>query len=146
MSLKTSFFNKTLVKSDFKRLWWIPAVHTISLFLMCVFTFMERYFNSPTTGAITMRFERNCELVYSTLYRYMIPSFVLSLIVPVVLAVFLFSYMQSGKSSTFAHSVPVSRGATFVSHTVSGILMFLIPLIVNGAILLVMRLDRKSVV
>ncbi|MBQ3118496.1 MAG: hypothetical protein IJC10_01875 [Clostridia bacterium] len=141
MSLKTSFFNKTLVKSDFKRLWWIPAVHTISLFLMCVFTFMERYFNSPTTGALMMRFERNCELVYSTLYRYMIPSFVLSLIVPVVLAVFLFSYMQSGKSSTFAHSVPVSRGATFVSHAVSGILMFLIPLIVNGAILLVMRLD-----
>ncbi len=141
MSLKTSFFNKTLVKSDFKRLWWIPAVHTLSLFLMCVFTFMERYFNSPTTGAVAMRFERNCELVYSTLYRYMIPSFVLALIVPVVLAVFLFSYLQSGKSSTFAHSVPVSRGASFVSHAVSGILMFLIPLIVNGAILLVMRLE-----
>lgn len=141
MSLKTSFFNKTLVKSDFKRLWWIPAVHTLSLFLMCVFTFMERYFNSPTSGAVAIRFERNCELVYSTLYRYMIPSFVLALIVPVVLAVFLFSYLQSGKSSTFAHSVPVSRGATFVSHAVSGIIMFLIPLIVNGAILLVMRMD-----
>ncbi len=141
MSLKTSFFNKALVKSDFKRLWWIPAVHTLSLFLMCVFTFMERYFNSPTTGAVIMRFERNCELVYSTLYRYMVPSFVLALIVPVVLAVFLFSYMQSGKSSTFAHSVPVSRGATFVSHAVSGLLMFLIPLAVNGAIFLVMRFD-----
>ena len=141
MSLKTSFFNKTLVKSDFKRLWWIPAVHTLSLFLMCVFTFMERYFNSPNPSAVAMRFERNCELIYSTLYRYMMPSFVLALIVPVVLAVFLFSYLQSGKSSTFAHSVPVSRGATFVSHAVSGILMFLIPLIVNGAILLVMRLD-----
>ncbi len=141
MSLKTSFFNKTLVKSDFKRLWWIPAAHTLSLFLMCVFTFMERYFNSPTTGAVSMRFERNCELVYSTLYRYMVPSFVLALIVPVVLAVFLFSYMQSGKSTTFAHSIPVSRGATFVSHAVSGIIMFLIPLVVNGAILLVMRLD-----
>ncbi len=141
MSLKTSFFNKTLVKSDFKRLWWIPAVHTLSLFLMCVFTFMERYFNSPTAGAVAMRFDTNCQLIYSTLYRYMIPSFVLALIIPVALAVFLFSYMQSGKSSTFAHSVPVSRGASFMSHAFSGIMMFLIPLIVNGAILLVMRLD-----
>lgn len=141
MSLKTSFFNKTLVKSDFKRLWWIPAVHTLSLFLMCVFTFMERYFNSPTTGAVAMRFDADCQLIYSTLYRYMIPSFVLALIVPVVIAVFLFSYMQSGKASTFAHSVPVSRGASFVSHAFSGIIMFLIPLIVNGAILLIMRLD-----
>lgn len=141
MSLKTSFFNKTLVKSDFKRLWWIPAVHTLGLFLMSVFTFMERYFNSPTAGAVAMRFDTDCQLIYSTIYSHMIPAFVLALIIPAVLAVFLFSYMQSGKSSTFAHSVPVSRGATFISHTVSGIIMFLIPLIVNGAILLVMRAD-----
>ncbi len=141
MSLKTSFFNKTLVKSDFKRLWWIPAVHTLSLFLMCVFTFMERYFNSPNPGAVAMRFNLDGPFLRSTLYSHMIPAFVLALMVPVALAVFLFSYLQSGKSSTFAHSVPVSRGATFVSHAVSGILMFLIPLVVNGAILLVMRLD-----
>ncbi len=141
MSLKTSFFNKTLVKSDFKRLWWIPAVHTLAVFLMCVFTFMERFFNSPQMSAVTMRFDWDCQLVYSTLYRFMMPAFVLALVVPVVIAVFLFSYMQSGKSVTFAHSVPVSRKATFISHTVSGIIMFLIPLVVNGAILLVMRLN-----
>ncbi len=138
MSLKTSFFNKTLVKSDFKRLWWIPTVHTIALFLMSVFTFMQRYYEYDNVG---MRFTKDAELIYTTLYGYMMPSFVLALIIPVVLAVFLFSYLQSGKSSTFAHSMPVSRKATFVSHVVSGILMFLIPLIVNGAIFLVMRLD-----
>ena len=141
MSLKTSFFNKTLVKSDFKRLWWIPAVHTLAIFLMSVFTFMERYFNSSGASAVALPFNTDCELTYSTLYRFSTPVFVTALIVPVVLAVFLFSYLQSVKAVTFAHSVPVSRRASFVSHTVSGILMFLIPLVVNGAILLLMRFD-----
>ena len=141
MSLKTSFFNKTLVKSDFKRLWWIPAVHTLAIFLMSVFTFMERYFNSPSRDAVAMRFDRGINFFNSTIYHYMTPVFVLALIVPVALSVFLFSYLQSGKAVTFAHSVPVSRKASFVSHTISGILMFLIPLVVNGAILLAMRLD-----
>ena len=63
MSLKTSFFNKTLVKSDFKRLWWIPALHTLAIFMLTVFRFMERYYNSPTTGAVSARFTKDAELI-----------------------------------------------------------------------------------
>ena len=141
MSLKTSFFNKTLVKSDFKRLWWIPALHTLAVFMMTVFRFMERYYNNPTTSAVAIRFSKDAELINSTLHDYMLPAFVLACIVPVLLGVFLFSYLQTQKASTFSHSIPVSRKASYVSHTVSGILMFLIPLVVNGLILLVMRAD-----
>ncbi len=141
MSLKTSFFNKTLVKSDFKRLWWIPALHTLAVFMMSVFRFMERYYNNPSAGAVAIRFAKDTELVGSTFHDYMIPAFVLACIVPVILGVFLFSYLQTQKASTFSHSIPVSRLSAFVSHTVSGILMFLIPLVINGLVLLVMRLD-----
>lgn len=141
MSLKTSFFNKTLVKSDFKRLWWIPVLHTLAIFMMTVFRFMERFYNYHPSGAIAVRFIKDAELVYTTLHDYMLPAFVLACIVPVILGVFLFSYLQTQKASTFTHSIPVSRLSAYVSHTVSGILMFLMPLVVNGAILLVMRTD-----
>lgn len=141
MSLKTSFFNKTLVKSDFKRLWWIPALHTLALFMMTVFRFMERFYNNPSPGAVAVRFIKEAEFIYTTLHDYMLPAFVLACIVPVILGVFLFSYLQTQKASTFSHSVPVSRLSAFVSHAVSGILMFLIPLVANGLILLVMRTD-----
>lgn len=141
MSLKTSFFNKTLVKSDFKRLWWIPALHTLAIFMMTVFRFMERYYNNPTPGAVAVKFVKEAEVIYTTIHDYMIPAFVLACIVPVILGVFLFSYLHTQKASTFSHSIPVSRLSAFVSHTVSGILMFLIPLAINGIVLLLMRTD-----
>lgn len=136
MSLKTSFFNKTLVKSDFKRLWWIPVLHTLGLFLMGTFPYIQRYYRF---AEYPLHFVKDAQLTYTSIYNIMPPYFILACIVPVILAVMLFSYMQSGKASTFAHSIPVSRTATFISHLVSGILMFVIPLAINGAIFLIMR-------
>jgi len=136
MSLKTSFFNKTLVKSDFKRLWWVPVLHTLALFLTGTFPYLQRYqWNSENVTDLATT------LLYSDIYRAHLPAFVLGLIAPVLLATLLFSYLQSGKASTFAHSVPVSRSGAFVSHCISGIVMFIIPVLVNCAVFLLMRTD-----
>ncbi len=136
MRLKTSFFNKALIKSDFKRFWWIPALHTLALFLTGVFPYIQRYYEYND-----MKFTKDAELIYTSLYGAMTPFFILSFMVPVFLAVFLFSYLQKGNAATFAHSIPVSRGTSFVSHAISGIAMYIIPLFINGIVLLTMRAD-----
>ncbi|MBQ7794667.1 MAG: hypothetical protein IJ366_09165 [Clostridia bacterium] len=135
MNLKTSFCNKSIIKSDFKRLWWIPALHTLAILLLSVYNFIDRYYNNSFIGAQTYAF------AHSTLYNYSAPIFVLALIIPVILGVFLFSYLQTGKSAAFAHSIPVLRKTQYISHIISGVIMFMIPLVVNGAILLIMRAD-----
>ena len=42
MSLKKSFFNLGIFKSDIKRFWWLSLAETILLFLICVWTVLER--------------------------------------------------------------------------------------------------------
>ncbi|MEL7566146.1 MAG: ABC transporter permease, partial [Dehalobacterium sp.] len=37
MKLKTSLFNKSLLKSDFKRFWWIGLLYTLILFFILPF-------------------------------------------------------------------------------------------------------------
>ena len=41
MNLKTSFFNKSMYRSDMKRLWWISAIEAIFIFLSWSFPIME---------------------------------------------------------------------------------------------------------
>ncbi len=132
MSLKTSFCKGSIIKSDFKRLWWIPALHTLLTFLFSTLTIITDFYNNSLH--YIGRDENILHWFYDDFYA-------LALIVPVILGVLLFSYMQTGKASTFAHSLPVSRGTQFVSHIVSGLIMILIPLVFNSAVLLVMRLD-----
>ncbi len=137
MSLKTSFCNKSIIKSDFKRLWWIPALHTLAIFLTTVYMFIENFYNRinfvPEVG----------KFIHSELYYHSSPFFVLALIVPVLLGVFLFSYLQSGKPSTFQHSVPVLRKTHYISHLISGVIMFMIPIIINGGILFAMHFNSS---
>ncbi len=138
MSLKTSFCNKSIIKSDFKRLWWISVLHTLAIFMMSVYLFIDKYFNGYIGVTIPAEV---AGFAHSTLYRYSTPFFVLALFVPVLLGVFLFSYMQSGKPSAFQHSIPVLRKTHYISHLISGVIMFMLPIVINGAILLLMRFD-----
>ncbi len=138
MNLKTSFCNKSIIKSDFKRLWWISALHTLILFLTSVYPFIDGYYDRYIGISFLASAER---FVHSNLYRYSSAFYVLALIVPVFLGVFLFSYLQSGKPSTFSHSLPVLRKTHYISHCISGIIMFLLPIVINSGILLLMRFD-----
>ncbi len=131
MNSKISFYNKSIIKSDFKRLWWICALHTVAVFLTSTLLFINRHFDSEVRYI-----ENSLTMVGSQLFQYSFGFYFFSLIAPVVLGVMLFSYMQSGKASTFAHSLPVTRGCQYISHIISGLIMIVIPFVINAVILL----------
>ncbi len=138
MSSKTSFYNLSIIKSDFKRLWWIPALHTLALFMTSVYLFIEDFYSGTLARTFT---DSATKFAQSAIYDYSPAFYILALTVPVILGVFLFAYLQKGKPSTFSHSIPILRKTHYISHCISGIIMFLLPLIINGTVLFLMRFD-----
>lgn len=54
---------------------------------------------------------------------------------PFIMALLVFGYLHRVNEVTAMHSLPVSRKEHFAAHTLSGYLMFALPVIVNGVIL-----------
>ena len=56
MSLKTLLFNKSIIKSDLKRFWWISALGSIAVFVSCVLPLL---YNSQDVYSVTEEFAYN---------------------------------------------------------------------------------------
>lgn len=54
---------------------------------------------------------------------------------PFIMALLVFGYLHRVNEVTAMHSLPVSRKEHFAAHTLSGYLMFALPVVVNGVIL-----------
>lgn len=139
MNSRTSFFNKSLIRSDLRRLWWISALHTIGIFLFYTFLYLDQYtgeYGYLPTGVYT-------DFGTSPIYRMSPAFYVLAILVPVGLSAFLFSYLQNNSSMTCLHGIPVSRKTHYFSHLLSGGIMLLIPVLINGLILLMFRTNKN---
>ena len=55
-------------------------------------------------------------------------QFALLLVIPVLLAVFLFRFLQIKALSDFIHSLPLSRKQIYAHHVVAGIVYLLLPI------------------
>src|SRR5665648_757198 len=58
------------------------------------------------------------------------------LIMPVLTAVVVFRYLQSASSTTMMHSLPFSRYKLYNSNLLSGLIMVITPILLNGLIML----------
>jgi len=139
MNSRTSFFNKSIIRSDFRRFWWICALHTLALFLFATFIFLEENLGQ---GDLYLR-DANQYLLFerSMLYRNSIAFYVFALSVPAVLATFLFSYLHTGNASSCLHGIPVSRTTQYLSHFFCGVVMITLPILINALVLLLFRFD-----
>ncbi|MDD4688992.1 MAG: DUF6449 domain-containing protein [Eubacteriales bacterium] len=135
MSLITSFFNKAIIKSDLKRMWWISALNTIAMFLTGTIVFFTRHFQDSYVYNNGSGYGYSIYQLTSILRSY----YLLALFVPVVLGVLIFSYMHSSKASTFVHSLPVSRGCQYISHIISGVILYSVPILINLLIIFIFK-------
>lgn len=136
MNLKTSFFNKSLLRSDFKRFWWVTALDTIAVFFLFSFIYLNEILSDmyrPMTEASSYTMSR--------LYEIGNVSMPLVCIVPVGLAVMIFSYLNSSGAVACLHGLPIKRRTFFSSHILSGTLLLIIPVLVNVLIMLLFRID-----
>jgi ABC-2 type transport system permease protein len=148
MKLKIFLFNKSIIKSDFKRFWWVSALYTLILFFTLPFQHMmllalptkedwqkDVLLSSLhlTTGSLHVYSPGyNTDLIYI--------QTILICTIPVFLAAMLFSYLHSSRAATVLHSLPLKRVTLLGSHTASGILLLTIPVLVTAVILAVLSL------
>lgn len=129
MSLKTSFYNKSVLKSDLKRFWWVGLLETIILFLVNTLPLWYRISDLgmylPGSG-----YDVGRVITWQNL-QFVIPcAFAISVVA------LLFSYMHQVASVSFYHSMPVTRKSLFVTKTMSALLLTIVPILINTLIIL----------
>lgn len=107
MSLKTSYFNLPLFKSNLKRFWWIGAgVLLAFLTIALLFLFDEE----TTDGFAVMN--------------------AITIGVAGILPAILFSYLNSSGSVTCLHALPIKRKAHFITNISTIYTLILIPAVI----------------
>ena len=151
MIMKNSLFSKSLFISNIKRYWIIPFIVAIILFLLVPFNIMlddetnvnntqyikelGSYLNDEN---INIMADNYGELtVEEKLFSSVNP--LILLIFPVIISIQIFKYLQKNTSTTFIHGLPLSKKQIYITNFFSGIVLLLIPYIINFIVLLIIK-------
>lgn len=131
MPLKTSFFNPTLFKKNLSRSWpmWggVSAVGSLlPLYLLLALNQRNTY----------VYFDREAfvEFLYQAAV-YFLPAF--TACYAILVAMFVWNYLNNARSVGFMHSLAIDRTGLFVTNTLSGLAMLLIPYVIVGGLMCV---------
>ena len=133
MPFKTSFFNPTLLKKNLSRSWplWggVTAVGALfPLYMILALMSGERLYLEHADFV---------QFLYSAV-AYFLPAF--TFCYALLVAMFVWSYLHNSRSVGMMHSLAVSRTTLFVTNTLSGLAMLLIPYVVVGGFLSIFAL------
>lgn len=130
MNFRISFFNKTLFKSNIKRIWWVSALSAICMFLFGTMPFFnevqyyERQFPEDISTELASYFSNGM--------YYVIP--IIGIIAAVCLSALLFVYLNRANAVSCIHGLPVTRTELYFTHTLSALVLLIIPFIINCAL------------
>ncbi|MDL4842232.1 DUF6449 domain-containing protein [Aquibacillus rhizosphaerae] len=130
MPLKTSWFKKEIIKHDLRNVGWIGIIYLCALIFAVPLEILLRISNEDYNNYYmdeTSLFNFHLEIQYFAI-----------LLVPVVLAVFLFRYLHVKGSTDFIHSLPIKREKLIHHHAITGICLVILPVIITAIILLIM--------
>ncbi len=129
MTLKTSFFNKGIYESTVKRHMWGAILYAIILFFSTGLSLLLE------SEILRFGINNNALILQPS---YFIFPLLMTLIIPTITARLVFSFLYLKKQSIFIHSLPPTRKAVFNSSLLAGLTLMLIPVILNGIILIIM--------
>ena len=127
MPFKRSFFNPTLFKKNLSRSWplWGGVTLVGSLFpLYLLLAMMNQDVTLERADFASFLMEASV---------YFLPAF--TCFYAILVAMFVWSYLHNARSVGMMHSLAVSRTNLFVTNTLSGLAMLLIPYVVVGGLM-----------
>ncbi len=132
MTLKTSLFNCGIYKANIRRYFWGSVFYAIVLLMLTVMVIL--FDVDPRNAMRYMPDHRSYLLGDVVLYG----PLVISVAVPTVVALLVYRFVHSKKTSVFAHSLPVSRGTNYVSTVAAAFTLMAAPIILTGVVLVAM--------
>ena len=128
MNLK-SLVNKSVIKSDLRRYWYLGAIFTIMLLLMGVM---------PAYIAVNSTYYGHIQTTKDFLSHMQLTLFAI-ITCCVVSPAMVFSYLHHRSGVHTIHSLPLKRGTLYFSHIVSVAILEIIPVILNMLIMLTIK-------
>ena len=122
MQSKTSWFNKELLIQSIRSVGWVGIVYFVGLFfvlplqIIMIFTNEQAYI--PRIESL-FSFQFEIQLVFIFL-------------IPVLLAIFLFRFLQVKQSSDMIHSLPIKRERIYNHHMLLGVLFLVVPVVITA--------------
>ncbi|MBB6447736.1 DUF6449 domain-containing protein [Bacillus benzoevorans] len=129
MPSKTSWLNKQLIQQTVRSSGWIPIIYFLGLLFALPLDIYSRYANDRRINFQPQPIEN--------LFQYnMQIQVALLIIVPVIMAVFLFRFLHVRQAAEMMHSLPLKRGKIFSHFTLSGIVGLTVPVVLTAFIVL----------
>ncbi len=135
MTSKTSLFNKGIFKSTLRRYMWGAVLYTIILFMTTSLVILLGVDKGDTWYLMS---ERGTALILDNFYLFF--PVIVGCFVPTVVALLVYRFVHSKKTSVFVHSLPVSRTANYISTVLAALTLMAAPIIINGIILVILSL------
>lgn len=131
MKLKKPFFSKELIYNNIKRFWWISVLFVLALFLVSPLVTL-------TNGSDVMP-KSGYNIRFSDIFN---GTIIFLFTVPVFIGVMVFRYIQNSKAMVMMHSMPYNRLRLYVNNIISGLILLIIPILLNAAFLSVIELGN----
>ncbi len=132
MLSKMSCLNKSIIKSDIKRFWYLAVLNTLATFFLGTFLVMDRFlYGRQNPQRITN--------LPSDFYFAMIFGMIFALITTVAV----FSYLNKANQAAFCHAFPIKRKCHYLSHLTSVVILTLVSGILNSLALFLYTLNHN---
>ncbi|MCM3584147.1 DUF6449 domain-containing protein [Mesobacillus maritimus] len=122
MPLKTSWLNKELILQIIRSTSWISILYFFGLLFALPIRMLMMYTAEEESIA-------QYNPVNSLFHYEFVIQLGLTIIIPVLLSVFLFRYLQVKQSADLMHSLPIRREKLFHHYVLSGIILLILPII-----------------
>ena len=136
MNSKTLLFNKSVIKSNLKRFWWIAVLESIAIF---VTTILPLIYNSYDVRSWTE------EMAHARFMNSASLSMIWIVIFSIGTAILLFNYLYNAGSVSCIHGLPLKRKTLYISNISTGLFLLIIPVFVNVLVLIILKLTMLEV-
>ncbi|WP_221565355.1 DUF6449 domain-containing protein [Alkalihalobacillus sp. TS-13] len=131
MQSKTSLINKEMWIQSFRSVGWIALIYLMGLLLALPMQILMIWSSEDPSSQFNY---------YDSLFSFNGEiQLLLVFSVPVLLAIFLFRYLQVKNASDFMHSLPIKRSNLYNNYTLLGVIYLMLPVLITGIVLMIMN-------
>lgn len=132
MPSKTSWVNKELVLQINRNVGWISLVYFLGLFLALPLRILMLFTDE--------RYLENVPFPIESLFQNDFPiQLGLMLVVPILMSVFLFRFLQVKQSADLMHSLPIKRKTIFHYYAVGGMIGLIFPIVLIAFVVMIIH-------
>jgi ABC-2 type transport system permease protein len=129
MPSKISSFNKELFLQALRSVGWISIVYFLGLMIAMPIRIIMTYSNKNVF---------NPPVPVDNLFQYdFVIQMTLLIVIPVLMAVFLFRFLHVKQAADLMHSLPIKRGKIFHHYALIGIILLIVPVILTSISVLI---------